>query len=67
MSRVRRTSPPIHAAVSNPASVDGFDQLENPGLPEGPLNRRRRSLSIRRLDLPWHPASNPLVFKGGCL
>lgn len=56
----------IAAALADPSSVEGHDQLQDPGKPEGPFNPRRLRLSLRALALPYHPLFNGLVYRAGC-
>lgn len=56
----------IDAALADPASVAGYGQLEDPGKPEGPYNRRRMRLTMRALEVPYHPLFNGLVYRAGC-
>lgn len=56
----------IDAALADPASVAGYDQLQEPGKPEGPYNRRRTRLTLRALALPYHPLGNGLVYRADC-
>jgi len=56
----------INAALSNPASVQGYNELQNPGVPASPWNVRRTSLSLRNPAIPFHPLYNGLVYKAGC-
>ncbi len=56
----------INAALANPSSVAGYNQLQNPGVPESPWNGRRTKLSLRNISLPWHPLFNGLTYKAGC-
>jgi hypothetical protein len=56
----------ISVALADPQIVNGYNLLCNPSRPEDPFNHYRRSLSIRNPGAPYHPVSNPLVFKCGC-
>jgi len=56
----------ITAALANPTSVEGYDQLVRPGVPESPFNPRRVWLSVRNPSVPWHPLFNALSYKAGC-
>ncbi len=56
----------INAALANPSSIQGYNQLQNPGVPEGPWNLRRTALSLRSISAPWHPLYNGLIYKAGC-
>jgi len=64
--RSRVPAAEIAAALASPSTTGGFNQLENPSLPESPFNQRRRSLSIQSASRPWNRMFNPLVFKVGC-
>jgi len=64
---LRRVPPAaISAALANPEHVYGWMEPANPALPPGPNNPPKTRLSIRNLGVPYHPLSNPLVFKVGC-
>ena len=65
---VRERIPPsvIAWALANPEKVGGWNQLERPGLPPGPYNRRRTCLSLQNPSAPYHPIFNGLVFRAGC-
>ncbi len=56
----------INAAISNPTSIQGYNELQNPGVPESPYNIRRLKLSLRNISAPWHPLYNGLIYKAGC-
>lgn len=56
----------IDSALANPAQVRGWGELCNPALPPSPSNILRTSLSIQNIAAPYHPLSNPLVYKCGC-
>lgn len=56
----------IDAALNRPYRVPGFNQPHDPASPPGPDNPRRTWLSIRNVQLPWHPLYNGLVFKASC-
>lgn len=56
----------IHAALANPASVEGWNELCYPNRPPDPFNVPRRSLSLKNPGLPYHPIYNGLVFRCGC-
>jgi hypothetical protein len=56
----------IDFAVANPNAIDGYDQLERPGKPAGPYNRRRVWLSMRNLAVPYNPVFNGLTYRAGC-
>ncbi len=56
----------IDSAVANPGSVQGYNVLQNPGVPESPWNVRRTKLSVRNIAAPWHPLYNGLTYKAGC-
>lgn len=56
----------INAALENPAGVNGWNQLQDPGKPESPYNSRRRSLSVFNVNKRYDPLTNSLSFKSGC-
>ncbi len=56
----------VSDALANPSRIQGYGQLQNPGVPEGPWNQRRTRLSLQNIGLPYHPLFNGLVFKAGC-
>ncbi len=56
----------IDAAVANPASVQGYDQLCNPNLPASPNNPKRGRLGLQNPAGPYHPLFNSVVYKCGC-
>lgn len=56
----------ISRALANPWDVFGWMQPANPALPPSPGNPLKTRLSMRNLGTPYHPLSNPVVFKVGC-
>jgi hypothetical protein len=57
----------IGAAMANPDTVLGWNQLLNPSAPAHPIyNPRRTCLTLRNLNAPYHPFFNSFVFKAGC-
>jgi hypothetical protein len=56
----------IDAALARPDRVYGWRQPVNPGLPVSPANPLRTQLSVRNIGMPYHPLSNPVLFKAGC-
>lgn len=56
----------IADALANPNKVGGYDQLRDPSKPESPFNPRGMYLSLRNVNVPFHPLFNSLVFRGGC-
>ena len=56
----------IADALANPHKVGGYDQLRDPSKPESPFNPRGTVLSLRNVNVPFHPLFNSLVFRGGC-
>lgn len=56
----------INDALANPNRIQGYGQLQNPGVPEGPWNQRRSRLSLQNISAPYHPLYNGLIFKAGC-
>jgi hypothetical protein len=55
----------LAAALANPSSVAGWNQLCNPNVPEGPFNGRRRSLQLQNPNAPYHPLFNRLIYRCG--
>jgi len=56
----------IADALANPHKVGGFDRLRDLNKPESPFNPRQSYLSLRNVNVPFHPLFNSLVFRGGC-
>ncbi|MEO8083955.1 MAG: serine hydrolase [Ardenticatenales bacterium] len=56
----------LAAAIANPQSVGGYDQLCRRNLPAGPYNGKRRALTLLNNAMPYHPLYNPLTFQCGC-
>jgi hypothetical protein len=56
----------IAAALAAPHTINGYNQLERPGLPPGPRNRRRTWLSISQLARPYDRFWNGLIWRAGC-
>ena len=56
----------LDAAVANPAGVAGWNALEKPAEPESATNRRKRSLTLKNITIPFHPLSNSLIFEAVC-
>jgi hypothetical protein len=56
----------IDAAIANPTSVAGWNQLANPSAPPSPFNQPRRMLSLSNVGVPYHPIFNPVIYKAGC-
>lgn len=56
----------IADALANPHKVGGYDRLRDPSKPESPFNPRMTYLSLRNVNVPFHPLFNSLVFRGGC-
>lgn len=56
----------IADALANPERVLGWMQPQNPGIPPGPNNPPRTRLSLLNPGVPYHPLSNPVVYKVGC-
>jgi hypothetical protein len=56
----------VNGPLANPEGVRGWGELCNPGVPPSPANILRRQLSIQNIGAPYHPLSNPVVFKCGC-
>ncbi len=62
----RAPQPAIDAAVANPSSIGGYNELQDPGKPPSSFNRPRIWLSIRSIARPYDPLNNSLVFKAYC-
>ena len=56
----------INAALEDPISVSGWNQLAFPGKPASPFNTPRRSLTLLNVNKPYQPLGNTLVFRSGC-
>jgi|GEM_PF-2190356 len=56
----------IEAALANPDRVYGWNKPQNPNAPVSPVNPLRRRLTLSNRGVPYHPMSNPVVFKAGC-
>lgn len=56
----------IADALANPYKVGGYDRLRDPSKPESPFNPRGSYLSLRNVNVPFHPLFNSLVFRAGC-
>ena len=52
--------------LAHPESVGGWLQRCNLGLPPGPYNGVRRSLTLEKPGQPYHPLFNALVLKCSC-
>lgn len=64
--RRKAPQPDIAEAMDDPSAVSGWDQLQNPNLPEGPNNPRKHWLSMLDLNKPYNRLFNGLRFKVGC-
>ncbi len=58
--------PVIAAALADPTKVQGWGQLQNPGLQPGPNNPYRSRLGLQNPSAPYNPTYNSVVFKSGC-
>ena len=56
----------IDAALADPQRVYGWNKPQNPNAPVSPFNPLRRRLSLSNRGVPYHPISNPVIFKAGC-
>jgi hypothetical protein len=56
----------IDDARLHPERYLGWNQLQDPGKPESPLNRRRICLGILNANRPYHPVWNPVVWRASC-
>jgi hypothetical protein len=59
-------APVIANALANPATIEGYCQLRNPGVPPSPYNIFRQSLTLRNRGVPYNPVNNGVIFKAGC-
>ncbi|MCC7019188.1 MAG: hypothetical protein IT332_05505 [Ardenticatenales bacterium] len=53
-------------ALSNPASLSGYNAPCNPNVPQSPVNPIRRHVTLRNVNLPYHPLYNGFVLRCGC-
>jgi hypothetical protein len=56
----------LSAALANPSTVSGYNELCNPNAGSSTFNHKRDRLSLERSDRPYHPLFNSLVWKCGC-
>ncbi|MEO8084323.1 MAG: hypothetical protein ABI780_10905, partial [Ardenticatenales bacterium] len=57
----------INAAVANAAQVSGYGMACNPNTPWNPVsNPLRNYLSLRNVNVPYHPVYNGFIWKCGC-
>lgn len=57
----------INAAIANAQQVSGYGMACNPNVPWNPVvNPYRSHLSLRNVNLPYHPVYNGFVWKCGC-
>jgi len=56
----------LSAAAAAPQTVQGWDQLCNPNLPQSPFNVKRNRLTLQDEGKRYHPLFNSLVWKCGC-
>jgi hypothetical protein len=56
----------INSGLSNPASVQGWDQFCYPSQPPSPYNGKRSWLSIQNPGVAYNPLYNGLIWKCGC-
>ena len=56
----------IAAALANPGSVPGWQDLANPSKPAGPGNPAKTWLTLQNAFARHHPIFNSLVFRAGC-
>jgi|GEM_PF-5029999 len=57
----------IAAAMEDPNTVTGWNQLANTNLPPSPFNIRKRMLTVHDANKHYHPLYNALEFKVGCM
>lgn len=53
-------------ALSNPSALSGFGTPCNPNVPVSPVNPIRRHVTLRNVNLPYHPLYNGFVLRCGC-
>ena len=53
-------------ALSSPASLSGYNTPCNPNVPQSPVNPIRRHVTLRNVNLPYHPLYNGFVLRCGC-
>jgi hypothetical protein len=57
----------IDRALVDPASVDGWGQRRNPGVPfHAIFNPCRTCLTVRSASVAYHPVYNGLVWSASC-
>ena len=56
----------LDAALANPERIEGWNQLQNPSVPPGPLNLRRVWLTIRSMGVPFDMLFNPVIYRASC-
>lgn len=64
---VKAPAAAIAAALANGAGVGGYGLACNPNVPMNPVsNPARTRLSLRNVNVPYHPVYNGFVWKCGC-
>jgi hypothetical protein len=56
----------IANALANPATINGYCKLANPGVPVSPWNLPKMSLTLQNNGLPYNMLTNSVVYKAGC-
>lgn len=57
----------INAALASQASIGGYGMACNPNVPMNPVsNPLRTRLSLRNVNVPYHPVYNGFILKCGC-
>ncbi|MEO8082801.1 MAG: hypothetical protein ABI780_03200 [Ardenticatenales bacterium] len=63
---VKAPAAAIAQALSAPASLNGYMMPCNPNVPISPVNPLRRYLTLRNINLPYHPLYNGMILRCGC-
>lgn len=56
----------LNAALANPESILGWNQLEMPSQPPSPFNTRRTWLTVHTPAVPYHLLSNSVLYRARC-
>jgi hypothetical protein len=56
----------ITNALSNPASIPGWGQAQDPSRPVSPTNPIRNKLTMINVAQPYHPTFNSVIFRAVC-
>ncbi|MFN8424554.1 MAG: hypothetical protein U0470_14645 [Anaerolineae bacterium] len=63
---VKAPAAAIAQALSAPSSLSGYMMPCNPNVPISPVNPLRRYVTLRNINLPYHPLYNGFVLRCGC-